>query len=326
MVTHGTAAAPSLSPATLCTGAFMAALALLACVTAPLLTYSVTLACFGLAHVLSELRYIGARFGPRLAGGLLRGLAGLLAAVILVRVLAINGTLSGSHSRIMEGLLIAALVALVVPTMRAWGPWRLALGLGGTISLGFGALFWPIHTLLLLAVAHNLTPLGFLAEVTPPARRVRVVCVASCLFIGVPLIIATGLPYELLAGCVRPDLTVLPTGPLADHYGTYLPASLAATDGAMHLFAAVVFAQCMHYGVVIHVLPRMLPTEAERAALWPRRGPFLVMALIAGAALRSLFAIDFHEGRAVYGVAAAVHAWVELPILLLALAPGALKP
>jgi hypothetical protein len=44
---------------------------------------------------------------------------------------------------------------------------------------------------------------------------------------------------------------------------------------------------------------------------------------LAGAAIGSLllFAWSFRDARAAYGVLAAVHAWVEVPILLLALAP-----
>ncbi len=47
---------------------------------------------------------------------------------------------------------------------------------------------------------------------------------------------------------------------------------------------------------------------------------------MAAAALAPAFLVAFHDARAVYGLAAAVHAWLEVPALLVALAapePGA---
>ena len=63
-----------------------AALTALAAVAAPLLVYSVSLAVFGLAHVGMELRYIDARFGPRVARRLALTIAVLLISVVCVRV------------------------------------------------------------------------------------------------------------------------------------------------------------------------------------------------------------------------------------------------
>ncbi len=134
----------------------------------------------------------------------------------------------------------------------------------------------------------------------------------ALLFLGVPLLIATGLPFDLLSlwGWTAPDMSFLPTGPLSAHLGAYLPPELQGRPWAAHAFTGVVFAQCMHYAAVLHVLPRF-----QGGVTTPRFG---VGVVVVTAALFLLFAGDFADGRRWYGVAAAVHAWVELPILMLA--------
>ena len=54
-------------------------------VVAPLATYTVTLAVFGLPHVLSELRYVDRRFGRRLERCFLIPMAVLLPAIATIR-------------------------------------------------------------------------------------------------------------------------------------------------------------------------------------------------------------------------------------------------
>ena len=45
----------------------------------------------------------------------------------------------------------------------------------------------------------------------------------------------------------------------------------------------------------------------------------LILLALAGAAGLAGFSGDFAQGRAVYGVFASVHAWLEIPLLVLAL-------
>ena len=79
----------------------------------------------------------------------------------------------------------------------------------------------------------------------------------------------------------------------------------------------MVFAQCMHYAAVLHVLPRLVGAPPSGSP--PSGAPSFVLAtVVLTLVLLALFAYDFKEGRSWYGLAAAVHAWVELPILLLA--------
>ncbi|MCB9745842.1 MAG: hypothetical protein H6741_06355 [Alphaproteobacteria bacterium] len=298
--------------------AFAAGAAICA-VLLPLATYSVTLAAFGLAHVLTELRFVDGRFSDRARGRLRQGLLLLLGGVVLVRLGRLGGQLDAGTGYALELGLVAGLMALALPALPA-----AARGLGALLiaGVGLGATFAPIPTLLLLAVLHNWTPVGFLAEATEGAERQRVMGLCALLFLGLPLLIASGLPGQALAALSVPDWSPLPTGPLSAHLGAYLPQALKASTWAVPLFSAVVFAQCMHYGVVIHVLPRLAgrPEPGPLARLDART--FTLSLLVLGGALLVAFALDFKQARSVYGLAAAVHAWVELPLLLLALAPG----
>jgi hypothetical protein len=164
-------------------------------------------------------------------------------------------------------------------------------------------------------VLHNVTPVGFFYEALRGAARRRALLLSAVVFLGIPALIATGAPYEALrgTGLLSPELTVLPTGPLARHIGVYVPRSLHAEMVALHLFTAVVFAQCMHYAAVIHVLPRLGVTSKGVSRPWA-----MGLALM-GALTLAAFYGDFFGSRKIYGLFAAVHAWIEVPILLAAL-------
>lgn len=279
----------------------------LAAVAAPLLAYSVSLAAFGLAHVLSELRYVVRRFGPRAPRWAWISAAVLLAGVAGLRV----ARLAGAPAEVtapVECALVAALAALAWPLLRDAAPLHRALAAATVLAVGAGAAFAPFATILALAVLHNLTPLGFLAEARVPRREL---VLWTGLFVGLPLVVATGLPSEALAaaGLAFPEATVLPTGALSRHLHTYLPREVHDATWAVHAFSAAVLAQGLHYHVVIRVLPS-LPGGAAPSRIAAALGTLAAVALAAG------FAFDFARAREVYGVAAAVHAWIELPVLI----------
>jgi hypothetical protein len=154
-----------------------------------------------------------------------------------------------------------------------------------------------------------------------------VLALALVAFVAVPALMVGG-AFEPLAGFVS---YVHRSGPVdgalsglfpglgeaADHFGVFLPGSLPESVLAPRLFAAAVYLQCAHYFVVIEVLPRLLP-DAVRAT----RPPFKVVApLVAvGAALLAGFLRSFAEARALYGIAAAVHAFLEWPLFLMLVA------
>src|SRR5688500_12091345 len=86
------------------------ALAALCAVAWPLATYTLTLAAFGLAHVISELRFVALRFGPRLASDLRRALIGLVVLVALGRLARRFDLVDSFSADILELLLGVALV------------------------------------------------------------------------------------------------------------------------------------------------------------------------------------------------------------------------
>lgn len=300
-------------------GALIVAASFVSSVVAPLLTYTTTLAAFGLAHVLSELRFVRQRFGPRIARSISRSFAILLGGVVLCRLLALGGVASKSTLGSIELGLVIALTLSILPALWQHSSARIA-GLLLPALLVIGAIFSPVHTLLLLAVLHNLTPAGFIAEVTAGRERRAWMMGMGMIFVVAPALIAVGLPWQLThaVGLDLPNATLLPVGVLSEHLGAYLPRSIQHRPWAQHAFSAIVFTQCMHYLMVIHVLPRLLG-ESERDGIDERawRGGLVALS----AMLLVFFWFDFKTARSVYGIAAAVHAWIELPLLMLALLP-----
>lgn len=296
----------------------------------PLLTYTVSLAAFGLAHVLSELRYVDERFGPRLGRTVRWQMGGMLALVVGGRGATLGGLVGAETWRPIELGLVAALALTSLPRLRAARPAAALLALGAAAALVAGAVWAPIATLLVLAVAHNLTPVGFLAERLRGAERRRLLLGCAGLVAGAALI-ATGWPVRWLehVGLWRPALSLLPgAGTLDQHLGQYVPRAWHAWPVAVPLFSAAVYLQCLHYGAVLHLLPRLGGggAAAETVVNWPARAVFLGVIAAAGLLLFGGFVVSFTDARAVYSLAAAVHAWIEIPILLVALAPAETSP
>jgi hypothetical protein len=303
---------------------FILAMALCA-VAWPLATYTLSLAAFGLAHVLSELRFVHRRYGKRIHTQLAGVLVALLAGVVALRIASLTQVLSPSIASQAEVGLALALGIVVLPLLAQRHRLQLGLGVVVCLALAAGLLVSAMHTLLVLAILHNFTPVGFLADATRGARRKQVLAACGVVFVAVPVLIATGLPFDLVAntlGIAAPEASILPAGPLAANLGAYLPPEFHDRPWAMHAFSAVVFTQCMHYAIVIHVLPRLgddAPADDHDAKPLMGRKGFTLFLIGAGAVWLAAFAWDFKLARSVYGVAAAVHAWVEIPILMVAL-------
>lgn len=332
---NATLTPPRLAPAlgarrtALGAGALLAAVVVagVLAVTLPLATYALSLAVFGLPHVLAELRYVDARFGPRLGRRLRAALFGLLGAVVVVRLAGLLKLAPGSTLRLVELGLVTTLAALAVPALARRGPLRLALGLGVVGLLAAAAFDSTITALVVLAVLHNVTPAGFLAERLRGPTRARALALCGLVFVAVPLTIALGLWHRLPLPVDPEAVWLLPTGPLERHIGVFVPAAFASGAATLPLFSAAVFLQLAHYGAVLHVLPRLddAATWSPPGSLvrWPGPGAFLALTALVSAPLVVSFALDFGVARGVYGLAAAVHAWLEVPLLLLALAGGA---
>lgn len=287
---------------------------------APLLVYSVSLATLGLAHVAVEMRYVEGRFGPRLSRTLIGGLFVLLGAVVLLRLLRTVGMLGADAVPVELGIVagLTGLVTLDVGLRTGLGAVAGLLALGVTV----GAVFAPIPTILLLGVLHNWTPLGFVAEATRGPTRRRWLGWGVVAFVVLPGLLASGVLHDATASLGLQDATVFGTGPLSRQLGAYLPRDWHAETWAVPVFSAIAFAQCMHYAAVLGVLPRFAPQAPSGPLGRPSWSTYLGLVALGTAVLLAGYAGDFGLARQTYGIVAAVHAWVELPLLLLALRPA----
>ncbi|MDA0933714.1 MAG: hypothetical protein O3C51_09680 [Planctomycetota bacterium] len=291
-----------------------------AAVAAPLWTYAVSLALFGLPHVLVELRYVDRAFAPGLGRRMVRAVLVGLGAIALLRgmgLLAIGAPLLRTQAELGVGALLAGLVV--------WfgAPLGSRAGLASVLvaaSLAVGVVFAPVTTLVVFAFAHNLTPLGFLAAGLRGPHRTFALGLAGTAFLLIPLLIVLGWP----GGPSSLTLEGPPgVGPIEQHLGAFVPPAWQLESIALDLFSAAAYLQCMHYAVVLCVLPGLAPEPRSGARVAPTlldevgKGP-AVLAL--GAVATVGFALAFGSTRASYGVVAAVHAWVEVPVLIAALA------
>lgn len=304
--------------------ALFATCAALVATAFPLLAYSTSLALFGLPHVLSELRYVDARFGARFAPRFWWRLALPLALVVALRGLRLGNWVGDDVAVGGEVALVAVLVGLGVNGVVG----KDAASVAGVVIagvLGVCVVVDPLRALLLLALTHNVTPFFFIVERAPAAARIRVAALAALVFFGVPGLVASGAVTAIVVDVVDLDRALFDTGPLHDHYRVYLMPEWREQLVAAQLFSAAVTAQLLHYGAVLVWLPRAL-TKVEVPALpWPRGAWFVVVVVVVSAGLVAHFAVDFAGARAVYGLAAAVHAWIELPLFVAAYskqAPG----
>lgn len=286
-------------------------------VALPLLVYTTSLALFGISHVLSELHYIDRRFSARLGAGMLVRIGAPVAVAVTALAAA---TLRLVSARMTVTIELAAAAGLVVGALCLMHRRRL-VGAAIGMLLAVGAVVAPFQLLLGLAILHNLTPLGFFAEaLSGPARR-RALALLAVPLIGLPLLIATGLPFAVLArlGLALPEAGFLASGPLTLNLGAYVPAGLVSTGWALQAFSAAVFAQIMHYTAVIVLLPRLLDRPpSPTVAPWPRAGRLVAALLAAAFAFALLFVLDYRLARQLYALAALAHGWIEIPILLLA--------
>ncbi len=288
--------------------------AAVAAVLFPLLTYSLSLATFGLAHALVELRVLDVRYRRVLLRPELALVMAALGTILVVRILANLQWLDRESVHTIELVAGCTAIAALVPRAVARGRRHAAVAMLGIVVLGIGLAISPLGTLLVLAVLHNLAPWPLVAAVAEPAMRRKLWRIGAVVYVAVPLVIATGWPYAWLAGLAAPEATVLPTGPLFDHMGAFAgPSPLLSPEAALHIFAACAYLQCAHYVGVLLVLPSHAPVAM-------RVPPRIVITIVALAALGIIvYATDFAAARSWYGTIAGVHAWAEFPAMLLVL-------
>ena len=302
----------------------VAALTIVAVCFAPLATYVLMVAAFGLPHVLSELRYCDERFSARSSLPPLLIVGALVGVIAALRIAGTAGALYSSTATLIELSLGAVLALVAALFMRRW---KIA-GLAVALAFAVGVTYAPIPTFLVWAWLHNLTPLGFIAEATRGEERRRLLLTLSIFFLVLPALVATGIFHQAAFALIGFDAA---NGPSAFGAGTRPLGSFLAPDAtletAIPLFSAAVVAQSMHYVAVILFLPRLLVTRAGIAqppplAPWPRWSWFAWGVAGIAAAGFVVYAVDYTTARSAYSVAAAIHAWIELPVFLLALGGG----
>jgi hypothetical protein len=293
----------------------------------PVWTYALTLALFGLPHVAVELRYLDGRFGARLdertfwrLGLVLFGIAGVRAAALVP-----FGTPEWRSAA--EILLGGVLLLTLQGALRRRGGVALWFGIGLIGLAGLAAGLAPLATLVGFAVLHNATPVLLFAERLRGSARRTALVGSAVAFLVMPALLLIGGAEVLWTWLGVPASGVGPSavGGLTVHRGVYVPACLFDSVWQERLFCVAVFLQCLHYAAVLVVLPRLgVGPVADGARLWWPASPRFALAA-ATVALAVGFAGSFGDARALYGVFASVHAWVEVPLLVLALAAPAVE-
>jgi hypothetical protein len=126
------------------TAAALALPALAAAVALPLATYTISLAGFGLAHVLSEMHYVRGRFAGRIGSGLAERFGLPIAVAVLARAAATWGVLPPTVAVAIELVAVAVLAIGATMAMRR----RRAAGTVVGVVLVSGAVMAPYHLLL----------------------------------------------------------------------------------------------------------------------------------------------------------------------------------
>ncbi|CAG2160393.1 hypothetical protein [Cupriavidus numazuensis] len=293
-------------------GGFVALVTVLAAL-APGPLYVCALAVFGLPHVIWELGFLRSRYAARWPVGWWGVLILVLLTHAALRALAWLGAVSPEAQQVLDLLALAVLmlVAAAVPKGASWSTRLAALLAAGAV---WAALEWGRigDVLLGLALLHNFTPVAFAWDMARDAPRYRPQAqVASLAFL---------LPLGLLAlGAVGWWPAPLSGWGLGWLDGQVPGPSVAAGNASRAAWlSAAVLAQCLHYYYVLKVLPR---AEGQRTGHAPVPHWLCACTLLLTAGLVIYFVQRFGGARQLYGVAAGFHAWLEWPLLLLALSP-----
>ena len=76
----------------------------------------------------------------------------------------------------------------------------------------------------------------------------------------------------------------------------------------------------MHYAVILGVLPNWERNKHSNLLVFNRQNIFEKIVIFLSTLIFIYFAQSFTDARKLYSIAAAIHAWVEFPILLLSFA------
>jgi hypothetical protein len=272
----------------------------------PLTTYATTLATFGIAHVAIELRYIDSRFSQQLDRQITRPLVLLVLAIATLRCCSIFGFIPGQIAQLLE--LGCGLGLILIATHYLWvRDWRRGLiGIGVGCLLGIGIANDPIATLVTFAIVHNLTPVGFILE-RQGLKSLQMLWLCGAIFGLLPLLIICYQSVPIFSLPIEINNTYL---------HAFIAPSWEKSSISYPLFSAVAFLQCLHYAVVIGLFSQWTPDRTS-SITYSSKYFYLMLGVIS-----VLFLIAFQHSfaltRAGYGAIASIHAWIEIPLLLIA--------
>ncbi len=284
-------------------------ISLLSSIAFPLATYAMTLATFGIAHVAIELRYIDSRFHQRLDGNLEPRLLWLVLSIAALRLSGIFGWIDGRFAQILELCIGLGLVILATHHLYRYS-WRYGLtGIAVGCILGIGILVDSIATSVIFAILHNLTPIGFILE-RQGWKSPQILWSCGMIFGLLPLLI---LLYQFF------PFPHLPIETNPSYLGAFVAPAWQQSALAYPLFSAVAFLQCMHYGVVIGLFSQWTPKQSPTLIPWFLNTYFYLVLAGISICLFIFFQHSFILTRAFYGIVASIHAWIEIPLLLISL-------
>jgi hypothetical protein len=270
-------------------------LSFLSAIALPFTTYALSLSLFGIPHVLIELRYIRHRFQNVWQPWLERSIVLLLVCILMIRTLMLFGLITPPIAQPLELMCGLGLILLATHHLLNHRHPSTLIGILLTALLSFGILQDPLTTLILIAIFHNFTPIGFLLD-RHANRRTQLTLLLLFLILPLTIIlIQTHLPPQ--------------THP---HLSAFIPPLWQSLPIAYPLFSAITYLQCLHYTIILNLFPQWTPKPPDPKAF------YTVLILITLTFFLS-FQTTFPLTRALYSIPAALHAWIEIPILLLLL-------
>lgn len=315
---------PSLPPARRLVALTLSAafLALAVALRAPLVVTVVGLIVFGVLHNVLEIRYVAGRFAAVLTGRFLGLLLVLTTAIMACRLTAAMWPRGARIAEVGVGYLILAAGCWI--GLR--GIW-LVVGYLVLAVAAWASFSWPAYHFVMLTHLHNLVPLAFLWEWARAigSRRARTAFRLTQVLwvVVVPVVILLGAADRWISAA--PGVVARFVGNGQQVIATSAPPD-ASTEVGLRFLVVFAFMQTMHYLVWVGFLPKFAPDAAgafDARVPWLRGRRAWWVGGIGGAFLAVLFLSDYFAGRALYGVLATYHAYLEFPVLLaLVMAPA----
>lgn len=282
-----------------------------AAIAAPLQLYLVALIVFGLPHVLWEMNWIRHTYRHSLPTRWWMAIFSILLLQAAARLGTWANALPAEVTMVVDLItltLLAFIAARIVHRHGGPRPWLAAIiavaaGIGLIAAVDASSV---AGVLLLLAVVHNFTPLALVPSnqrlSRAPARHTL-----GLLF---------ALPWLAMVVVLMGTSIQAPSVVESTLNGTWMPGEAVWLQqhiplGFQAALSELVLSQCLHYYCVLRLLPSTLKPDVSRQ--WQ------TWALVASALLSLYFIFDFASARRLYSVASGVHAWLELPLILLLL-------